>query len=112
MISRLWFLASILPCLGHDVDLPGCPFETLTGKCKGEATCHSLAHSGLTCDMDQDYRGLVLFVFPTGYGEVNHSGQFILTIVVLFFKAYTKNIEELSHCLQMLAICRFWGPYK
>lgn len=50
MISRLWFLASILPCLGHDVDLPGCPFETLTGKCKGEATCHSLAHSGLTCE--------------------------------------------------------------
>ena len=62
MISRLWFLASILPCLGilgHDVDLPGCPFETLTGKCKGEATCHSLAHSGLTCDMDEWSQGLV-----------------------------------------------------
>eukprot|EP00434_Breviolum_minutum_P008957 symbB.v1.2.007892.t1/scaffold489.1/size197246/10 len=28
----------------------GCPFEKLTGFCKGSATCHGLAHSGLTCE--------------------------------------------------------------
>lgn len=46
----LFWSAFVLLALGHDVDLPGCPFEKLTGFCKGSATCHGLAHSGLTCE--------------------------------------------------------------
>ena len=50
-MAKQWaFWSFVVSALGHDVDLPGCPFEKLTGFCKGSATCHSLAHSGLTCE--------------------------------------------------------------
>eukprot|EP00438_Fugacium_kawagutii_P025924 Skav202343 [mRNA] locus=scaffold2638:50786:51706:- [translate_table: standard] len=51
MMGPVWLLLALLPGrLGHVVDLPGCPFEKQTAFCLGSATCHSLAHSGLTCE--------------------------------------------------------------